>query len=343
MLFKKYLFFYIEDDEMKISLKTGFEKSNMGKLLNVKDDWQPLGNNLDNLYFFPGCAVPRFKVRENYSCTIKPDKATAAFISADKIKEGSAVNVIPGVSYMCKTDADQYITSNFGRQEKERLRFEMLIDQVEEVLIDKSIWYNQFHNTYNNTRYPFNDLVDISRWELKNRAENFYEVRPESGIHNINSDIYWETAVLKHLNENQVVIDEKRYEELRLFGLSEDKENTVLMMELMANSDFEKSFVHLLFLLKEFGNKIAPLKEAHHVNFKSLLTYFDISVKQVDSINLVDLTRALRKHKKFTRSNVQRITSLCAEETYLGDDAAITGMYTAGQVLRPDLDNLLDN
>lgn len=115
------------------------------------------------------------------------------------------------------------------------------------------------------------------------------------------------------------------------------------MMELMANSDFEKSFVYLLFLLKEFGNKITPLKEAHHVNFKSLLTYFDISIKQVDCINLVDLTRALKKHKKFTRSNVQRITSLCAEETYLGDDAAITGMYAPGQVLRPDLDNLLDD
>ena len=344
MLFKKYLFFYIEDDEVKISLKTGFDKHNMGKLLNVKDDWQPLGNNLDNLYFFPGCAVPRFKVRENYSCTIKPDKATAAFVSADQIKEGSIVNVIPRVSYMCATDASQYVTSNFGRQEKERLRFEMLIDQVEsDVLIDKSIWYSEFYTVPSNVRYPFNDLVDVGRWDLKNRAENFYEVRPDSGIHNLNCDIYWETSVLKHLNENQIVIDEKRYEELRLFGLSEDTENTVLMMELMSNSDFEKSFVHLLFLLKEFGNKIAPLKEARHVNFKSLLTYFDISTKQLDSINLVDLTRALRKHKKFTRSNVQRITSLCAEDTYLGDDAAITGMYTSGQVLRPDLDNLLDN
>jgi hypothetical protein len=344
MLFKKYLFFYVEDDEVKISLKTGFDKDSVGKLLNVKDDWQPLGNNLDNLYFFPGCAVPRFKVRENYSCTIKPDKATAAFVSANQIKEGSVVSVIPGVAYMSKTDASQYVTSNFGRHQKERLRFEMLMDQVEpDILIDKSIWYNQFYYIQNNVMYPFNDLVNIGRWELKNGAESFYEVRPDSGIHNLNCDIYWETAVLKHLNENQVTIDEKRYEELRLFGLSEDKENTVLMMEIMSNSDFEKSFVHLLFLLKEFGNKIYPLKEANHVNFKSLLTYFDISVKQLDDITLVDLTRALRKHKKFTRSNVQRITSLCAEETYLGDDAAITGMYTAGQVLRPDLDNLLDN
>ena len=253
MLFKKYLFFYVEDDEVKISLKTGFDKDSVGKLLNVKDDWQPLGNNLDNLYFFPGCAVPRFKVRENYSCTIKPDKATAAFVSANQIKEGSVVSVIPGVAYMSKTDASQYVTSNFGRHQKERLRFEMLMDQVEpDILIDKSIWYNQFYYIQNNVMYPFNDLVNIGRWELKNGAESFYEVRPDSGIHNLNCDIYWETAVLKHLNENQVTIDEKRYEELRLFGLSEDKENTVLMMEIMSNSDFEKSFVHLLFLLKEF-------------------------------------------------------------------------------------------
>jgi hypothetical protein len=167
MLFKKYLFFYVEDDEVKISLKTGFDKDS-------------------------GCAVPRFKVRENYSCTIKPDKATAAFVSANQIKEGSVVSVIPGVAYMSKTDASQYVTSNFGRHQKERLRFEMLMDQVEpDILIDKSIWYNQFYYIQNNVMYPFNDLVNIGRWELKNGAESFYEVRPDSGIHNLNCDIYY--------------------------------------------------------------------------------------------------------------------------------------------------------
>lgn len=342
MMFKKYLLFDVEHDNFKLSLINGFEKHNMDTLLQVQQDWTPLGNGLDRLYFFPGCAVPRFKVRENYSCTIKPDNATAAFISANGIKEGSAVNVLHGVAALSIADGDRFIRDNFDKDEKERIRYNMLVDQTQGILVTENLWKQQWYNVLDNCRYPINDCVDSSKYDLKNRRQDFYQVFPDSGIHSLQCPIYFETAVLRHLNQDQVVIDEKRYEEFRAFGLSQDEENVVLMMELMANCDFEKSFVYLLFLLKEFGQKIAPLKAAHHVNFKSLLTFMDLTVKDLDSINLGDLTRALKKHKKFTRTNVQLITSLCAGDQFLGQHRDVS-MYTPGQVLSPDSYDLLDD
>jgi len=64
---------------------TGFFRSEIDAILNVQEIWNPLGNNQDNLFFFPGCSVPRFKVREHFSCTIKLDKATAAFVSKNTL------------------------------------------------------------------------------------------------------------------------------------------------------------------------------------------------------------------------------------------------------------------
>lgn len=334
----RYLLLYEDSGELKMTIKNGFVKKDFSKILNIQEGWEPEGD--DKLYFFPGCVVPRFKVREKYACTIKPANATAAFISQTEIKEGSVVDVIKECSSISQSEVDYIMRNNFVFSDKIYSRFLNFKDQVQEIYLDSSIirtWYD----TLDNMHYSINDCTDHSKYVYKNDSENLYSVTHTSGIHNFKCPIYFELDILKYLNEDQLVIDEIKYQELRSFGLSHDKENLILMTELMANADFEKSFVYLLFLLKEFGPAIYPTKARDHVNFKSLLTFLGINKKTLQKIQLKDLTLALQTHGKFTRANVQRITTLCATDTINYDVGH--PLFQQGPVLRADSENLLDN
>jgi hypothetical protein len=334
----RYLYLYEEFGQLKMSIKNCFVKDEFSKVLNIQEDWQPIGD--DKIYFFPGCVVPRFKVRDKYSCTIKPANATAAFISKTEIKEGSAVDVIRNCGQLEMGELQYLMNSNFSTGEKIYDRYRNFEDQVKGVYMSDSIM-KSWWDVLTNMNYSFNDSLDKSRHYYRSKEESIYCVTPSSGIHDLTCPIYFETDILKYLNEDQLVIDEVKYQELKSFGLSHDKENLILMTELMANADFEKSFVYLLFLLKEFGPAIYPTKARDHVNFKSLLTFLGIDKRKLQNIQLNDLTLALQKHGKFTRANVQRITTLCAADTINYDVG--NPVFQQGPVLRADSENLLDN
>ena len=74
-----------DDNNLCIKVINGYEGIEIHEKLNVQETWSPIGNDI--LYFLPGCNVPRFKVREQFACTIKPENATAVFISKDNLKE----------------------------------------------------------------------------------------------------------------------------------------------------------------------------------------------------------------------------------------------------------------
>ena len=334
----RYLFLYEDYGQLKMTIKNGFVKEDFSKVLNVQEDWQPIGD--DKIYFFPGCVVPRFKVRDKYSCTIKPANATAAFISQTEIKEGSAVDVIQNCVKVDMNELMYVMNSNFSTGEKIFDRYINFEAQVKGAYLSSSVM-NGWFDILTNMNYSFNDLLDKSRSYYRSNQENLYCVTPSSGIHDLTCPVYFEIDILKYLNEDQLVVDEVKYQELRSFGLSIDQENLVLMTELMANADFDKSFVYLLFLLKEFGPAIYPTKAADHVNFKSLLTYLGVTKKRIPHLQLKDLTLALQKHGKFTRTNVQRITTLCADDVINYEH--LHPMYQAGPVLKADSENLLDN
>ena len=57
---------------------------------------------------------------------------------------------------------------------------------------------------------------------------------------------------------------------------------------------------------------ITPTKECDHVNFKSLLTFFDITRSDLVNyrLNIEEMTEILKKHKKFTKSVAFTMASL---------------------------------
>ena len=111
-------------------------------------------------------------------------------------------------------------------------------------------------------------------------------------------------------------------------------------MELMSNCDFKNSLTHLTFLIKEFGEDMQSRKEASHVNFKSLLTFLEVDIKKINSLDINDITRILRKHKKFTRENVAMLSSLCSTD-YINYSSTDNVCWTQGPILKNECIELI--
>jgi hypothetical protein len=74
---------------------------------------------------------------------------------------------------------------------------------------------------------------------------------------------------------------------------SSDKDNHIMAMEIMANSNYVESALYLLMLLEEYGHRIADCNTKNHVNFKSMVSYFGLRVRDVDCLDPDDVSKKL--------------------------------------------------
>lgn len=354
---EKYIFISKNGDsftDFKVGLKHGFFLEDYEKELNVSEDaWEAKDDCSDILYFYPGCTVPRFKVKEHFKATLKPETASAVFIPAEgnfPFKTDKNMAVCKTVE-MKVTDFLGYIKANYTKQDRRWDKLHMLahMNSFTTCYIDASfVVANYYHgpNDATATKTALDQWLNGSRWGYSSFSgedcKAMVFIPMNSKLNNITCPIYYETDLLKHLNKDALVIDEKKYNEMTAFGESDDDENIVLMMELMANCDFEKSYVYLLMLLKAYGNKMAYQPVINHVNFRSLLKYFNLERKEIGDIDLLKLTEALKATKKFTRSNVQIIQSLCSHDYIRYENSGIGKYYTEGPCLRPEFNNFND-
>lgn len=331
---------------LKPKVVEGFTRDLIKEGLDVQTGWKPLGNGQDKLYFLPGCAVPRFKVRENYSCTIKPEYATAAFVSKTNLLGSDATLDLYHNLYPVSVNDLKPFVKNMYDQNASKLILSLVNSyKYEQVFLSQKLWKERTYSNYICEDARIIDIMVNSRYgwvdHCTKPSYNLLGYKRNNGLTKSTASIYFEDELLSMLNKDNFVIDNEKYEELRAFGLTEDRENEVLMMELMSNCDFEKSIVSLLFLLKEFGPNIKNYKEANHVNFKSLLSFLNIDQSNLNQIDLVTITRILREHKKFTKTNAMKLSSLFADD-YINYSDNNNLCWTQGPVLRPDCQSLLN-
>jgi hypothetical protein len=338
-------------DKINIKIKNGITNTMLKEELT--DDWVP--DKKDRLYFFPGCAVPRFKVREKFNTTIKPEYATAAFISSGGLKASDTMfDVINQAILVDGEFISNWLEYIYGDNHHFVIKFKsLLINCEDDVVVDKLALYKFKYGCPSNA---YLDPQSIVNWRRYAHGENtltipeskeisFYSPVINSVLHKLECPIYSQDAIIKLLNEDNVVIDQKKYEELRLMANSSDAENIILVMELMANANYKKSFVYLLLLLKEFKSKIADRsKEISHVNFKALLNFLDLDEKKISNINIEMLTTGMKKHKQFTRANVQRVSQYFASAQEPNQSGVTdTTHFTTGPVLRQEMEDQLDD
>ena len=336
---------------IKPRIVTGFLRSEVKQAMTVSEGWVP--QPTDKLFFFPGCVVPRFKVREKYTVTIKPENATVAFINKDGLTgSDSTFKHYSDLMPITRPEANRIIEDYMDSNRKVMLKSILDNPAIEQIFLSKEWWtqwlYTSTFLRENGDQVRTNELLESVRkyFHQSHCTESQYQLLayvPDASVNSMNCPIYLQDEILKQLNTGNLIINEKKYRELRAFGETGDKDNIVLMMELMANSDYEKSVAYLIFLLREFGQKICQYSEVDHVNFKSLLNFLDIPKKKLEqryNFNVHYITTLLKKHKAFTKNNVMMLTTLCANDSI--DDNDDSCPWQSGISLKPTFYNTLD-
>ena len=336
---------------IKPRIVTGFLRSEVKQAITVSEGWVP--QPTDKLFFFPGCIVPRFKVREKYTVTIKPENATVAFINKDGLTgSDSTFKHYSDLMPITRPEANRIIEDYMDSNRKVMLKSILDNPAIEQIFLSKEWWTQwMYTNTFlreNGAQVGTHELLESVRkyFHESHCTESQYQLLayvPDASVNSMNCPIYLQDEILKQLNTGNLIINEKKYRELRAFGETGDKDNIVLMMELMANSDYEKSVAYLIFLLREFGQTICYYPEVDHINFKSLLNFLDIPktrLTQRYNFNVHYITTLLKKHKAFTKNNVMMLTSLCADDSIDNNDDSCP--WQSGITLKPTFYNTLD-
>lgn len=154
-------------------------------------------------------------------------------------------------------------------------------------------------------------------------------------------NLYSQNEILRRLNTG-AVMDEKQYEGARQLLNSKDMENTKLAIEIMANCDFEKSSVYLLLLIRDFGSKIFDCPNRTHVNFKSLLKFFNIT--NLRGVDLNDIMSTLIDLKLLNQANLNKLQPELIEdmETYVSDYLVSEKIGYSEKVMKALEENILD-
>jgi hypothetical protein len=97
-----------------------------------------------------------------------------------------------------------------------------------------------------------------------------------------NKPIFDESELLAMINgDDAVTITPEVYQQLVKMFQSSDQDNHIMAMEIMANSNYIDSALYLLILLERYAHRISDCHTKNHVNFKSMVSYFNMTVKEI--------------------------------------------------------------
>jgi len=271
---KKYIKLNIESNSSSIEIKVEHVyciERNETIFSEVTTEYTPTKG--DKLYFLPGVNVPRIKLKDlslNYGIkTVRNiDDATNIFIakttrdkitnsewyhalSATKLQEIYENKNLPIDDYYLENirqaldfNTEDKVIMTYGNANEIRYSNHEEFAKYADYLISSNIFYT----------------IDEDYADLPAKLENV--------------TLYDESAILKHINgDDAAVIDEVMFEQINQMFESNDKDNHVLAMEIMANSNYVESLLFLEMLFKEHSYEISNCHTKNHVNFKSLIGY----------------------------------------------------------------------
>jgi len=258
----------------------------------------------DKLYLAAGVTIPRVKMKNIYNefgvKTVRDidqaDKVIIGRKTADTLSDYTWL-------YRIKTEAFKNFINT--------LQVDINIDQY---YVDK---VNEALEFYTNEYVVINDWSDIrllTQYSFIPGQIKDQDYKSSSSFHYIKDDykevykdlitreLYFEDSLLKYINgTDAVTIDETMFKTLSDMFISNDQDNAVLAMEIMANSNYFDSLVYLLILFEKYGIPISNQRSRNHVNFKGLCAYLDI---HPSSIYKDDIVKILLRKEAVTIENM---------------------------------------
>lgn len=238
----------------------------------------------DTIYLLPGVNIPRMKLKDlalNLGIRVvrDPEKANVVFSGKSSVGKLTTSNwyyfadantILENVKKLC---SDQYYID----------KLDVAISSTGATRVCSN--WSDMRNTLCNG--------DMSIYE----SQYVYGIEPEY-IDTYNAiqgkPIYCESELITNINgDDSTVIDYDVYKQLKSMFESSDDDNHILAMEIMANSHYENSVLYLLMLISDFSHKISNTHTKNHVNFKSMLAYFNWVPRQISSLDSEDIIKII--------------------------------------------------
>lgn len=288
---------------------SGLPISNMNKIKKeFKKEYIPVKG--DKLWFYPGCKIPRFKVKQfcqKYGVSVVKDKTKATI----KVVGNGTYDML-----LEKRWNETCVKESFAALEKiaeisttaKFLFAEITADPESYVIFPRYLLYR-----LSDTK-PYSDL---KKTLTENSLTDYLYIASDKTLDSLvlllnDSTAYHEDSITVHLNTGTVMTKDM-YENARKMLESHDPGNRAIALEAMANCDFQQSAVYLLWLLSDFRKEIWNCSVRTHVNFKSLLNFFDIKSKW-DTFCTDNIIEKLGRQKLLSTANVNLILSRAMEE-----------------------------
>jgi len=296
MAFEKGQYLYIQADTSvdystrsltycKLSVNSDLYIDNYDKVVNiVHTEYTPqIG---DKLFFMPGVNIPRIKLKDlaidyNIKTVRDPLEANVIFAgtnTAAKMTDSMWEYSIPTDLFKSFLAAADHILDD---SDKEKMTLALEFYDKDFILTD-----------WPTCSILGDDTLDIYKQEIVNTGSRIRSARESHRVFKIDTEynalynkvkdmeLYSEGALLDKINgKDSVVIDSEVFEQISAMLQSNDNDNHVLAMEIMANCNYKESLLYLEILFKEYAYQFADCPAKNHVNFKSLLAYLNKSTQ----------------------------------------------------------------
>lgn len=256
----------------------------------------------DILYIDKSCTVPRFKLKDfctekNVKITRDITKATSIFISDDVTKEyfdAKTVEKIPVKDFV-------YALNKKCQYHPDAIKVKELIEseKLDFIIIGYYTYVNQLDMKIDYQAY--NVLI------INDENYDKFQLILQGNTHHQND-------LLKLLN-NSVTMDADMYKQMSQMLNTNEDANIKLAMELLANCDYELSAVYILLLFKNYGSTMWDSGYRHHVNFKSLLKFFELNARyEVARFDLDHIVNKLKAKNLMTNENLAVLMPIAEQE-----------------------------
>jgi len=238
----------------------------------------------DTIYLLPGVNIPRMKLKDlalNLGIRVVRDPAKATVVFSGK----SSVGKVTTSTWYYFADANTILENV-----KKLCNDQYYIDKLETAIA--STGAEKVCSNWSDMRNTLcNGNLDIYE------SQYFYGIEPDY-LDTYNAiqgkPIYCESELITNINgDDSTVIDYDVYKQLQSMFESSDDDNHVLAMEIMANSHYENSILYLLMLISEFHYTISNTHTKNHVNFKSMLAYFNWVPRNISGLRAYNIIKII--------------------------------------------------
>ena len=265
-------------DTLDVELLYGIP-DNKNDIYTVSKGYTPAQG--DSIFLMPGVNIPRVKLKDlalNLGVKIVRDAERANVIISGR----ATINKITCGRWLHSAKTEDFTA--YVEWLKTHMGFDMYYTDKYDTAVaacNPEKIYIEYSTARDMSEKGFSTLSGYSS------SVHFVEDEYKDILDDIqNKTIFDESELLAMINgDDAVTITPEVYQQLVKMFESSDQDNHIMAMEIMANSNYIDSALYLLLLLENYSGRISECHTRNHVNFKSMVSYFSIAVKEIGWLN----------------------------------------------------------